>query len=60
MAKCDIEIKECTNSRVSVDIRFVNKKNNLNVKIGKVHTGYVEFSKSPIEQTSANFYLAQK
>lgn len=47
-------------TRVTTDMRFVNQNANLNLKIGKTHTGYVPISYSPIQKLAQEYYQAQK
>ena len=54
------EINAGSVTRVTTDVRFVNPNANINIKVGKVHTGYVPVSLSPVQQLAQEYYQAQQ
>jgi hypothetical protein len=54
------EINSGNGTRVSTDMRFVSKTANVDIRIGKVHAGYVPVSCSPIQQLAQEYYQAQQ
>ncbi len=54
------EVNEGDVTRVSCDLRFVSSHHADKVRVGKVHAGYIEVSKSPVEKVAELYYGAQK
>ena len=53
------EVNEGDITRVSCDLRFVSARAPFDIRKGKVHAGYIEVSKSPVEQVAEKYYGAQ-
>ncbi len=53
------EVNEGDVTRVSCDLRFVSALKP-NLKLGKIHAGYVPVAGSPVEVMAARYYEAQK
>ena len=55
------EINNSNYTRVTTDLRIVDSnKTNLNIKLGKVHTGYVDVFSSPVERIAKEYFKQQK
>lgn len=53
------EVNEGDITRVSCDMRFVSSHAPVELKLGKVHAGYVPVSQSPVEKMATKYYEAQ-
>jgi len=54
------EINNGNHTRVTTDLRIVDSnKSGLNIKIGKVHTGYISVFDSPVEKIAAKYFQSQ-
>lgn len=53
------EVNEGDATRVSCDLRFVNSRAPVQLKLGKIHAGYVAVSQSPVEMMAQKYYEAQ-
>lgn len=54
------EVNEGDVTRVSCDLRFVSSCHANEVKLGKIHAGYVPVSCSPVEKVAAQYYDNQR
>jgi len=54
------ELNQGNVTRVTTDVRFVNSNADVELRLGKVHAGYVPVTKSPVQQAADLYYQAQK